>query len=137
MSIDSFKISNFFLEENLTIDGHQSVRDAIEKMAEHGVGHILICNGGEPNGIFTERDFLVNSARSRADISEVPVDRWSTHPMRTVGLKDTIRVAIDIFTATGARRLPVLNEEGKIVGVCTLQSIIMGVNQALRQNLRL
>ena len=132
MDLSSFKVSNFVLEENLCIDGEKSVKDAIELMAEHGVGHILVCTKENPHGIFTERDFLVNSARSVSDISTIPVNRWASRPMRTVQLDDSVQVALDIFSGSGIRRLPVTDAERNIVGVCTLQSLLIGLEQLMK-----
>lgn len=133
MDLSSFKVSNFVLEENLCVNGEKSVKDTIELMAAHGVGHILVCTKKKPHGIFTERDFLVNSARSASDISTIPVNRWASRPMRTIQIDDSVQVALDIFSGSGVRRLPVTDGEGNIVGVCTLQSLLIGLEQLMKR----
>ena len=42
----------------LTMPGDASVLEAIGKMSEANVGAMVVQDGEQPNGIFTERDYL-------------------------------------------------------------------------------
>jgi CBS domain-containing protein len=57
----------------LTIHGGASVLEAIGLMSEANVGAIIIQDGEEPDGIFTERDYLRKIALKGRSSSSTPL----------------------------------------------------------------
>lgn len=51
-------VRDFMSEHVLTVYSHSNVRKAIEVMAEHNVGSVVVIDSSGPRGVFTERDLL-------------------------------------------------------------------------------
>ncbi|NOQ83378.1 MAG: CBS domain-containing protein, partial [Myxococcales bacterium] len=44
-----------------------TVIDAVHMMNDHHVGSVLVCEGGDPVGVFSERDVLVRVVAAQRD----------------------------------------------------------------------
>ncbi len=49
----------------------------------------------------------------------VPVREWMAAPAVTIGVRATVREAIDLMKASKIRHLPVIDEDGRLVGIVT------------------
>ena len=61
----------------LTINSNAPVLEAIGTMSEANVGAIVIQDGNQPSGIFTERDYLSKIALEGRSSSDTPVSQAS------------------------------------------------------------
>jgi len=86
-------------------------------MAEHDCGFIPVCRGAELAGVVTDRDIACRAvARSHAP-AETPVSEVMSSPVFTVRDTDDVQVAIDRMEQRQVRRLPVLDDGGRLAGV--------------------
>ncbi len=100
-----------------------SVYEAIEIMAEKGVGALLVMEGERLAGILSERDYarkvILKSKLSR----ETPVREIMSHPVVCARPENTIQEAMAIMTDKRIRHLPVAVGE-KVVGVISLGDVV-------------
>src|SRR5687768_6051910 len=61
-----------------------TVQAAAEEMAEHGCGSILVCDGKELRGIFTERDLLVRVVAAGRDAARTRLAEVMTREPDTI-----------------------------------------------------
>jgi CBS domain-containing protein len=110
-----------------TISRVATVRDAVREMNEKGVGALLIMNGAEPVGIFTERDVL----RRVVDVARDPdtarvVEVMTPHPM--VARRDMrVAEAMSMMTSKRFRHLPVVDTTGAVVGIVSIGDVLRWV----------
>ncbi len=110
----------------VTLPGETSVAKAAEAMADRKVGAVLIFNGDELGGIFTDRDIVERVVAEGLDASRTRlVDVMTPDPVvitpdHTVG--ETMRVMKDRHT----RHLP-LKREDKIVGIVSARDLLRSV----------
>ena len=83
-------------DQPLVAKAHDSVRSATLSMAEHCCSCILICEGEQLRGIFTERDLLVRVVAEGLD----PDQFWQVHRSTIVNVS-----AIQTVTREGPERL--------------------------------
>ena len=81
---------------------------------EHGVA-VLVCEGSELLGIFTERDVLYRTALESDP--ETPVGDLMTRKLVTLSGDDKLAEAITTMAERGIRHVPVLGGEGEEPGL--------------------
>jgi citrate synthase len=100
----------------------EPVTDVAARMAEHKVGSVVVVDGRQPTGIFTERD-LVRVAGAGEDPSVTPVGRWMTKDPDTVLPTTTVDEAWRDLAVHGYRHIPVVDDEG-LVGVVSMRDLM-------------
>jgi len=107
----------------LHVGAEQTVAEAAALMRQHGVGCVLVSQGQQLVGIFTERDLMSRVLAARAPLSQ-PISRFMTPDPVCVRLKDPIGMAVRRMEEGGYRHLPVLDEAGRPTGVLSVKRII-------------
>src|SRR5688572_27924046 len=80
---------------------------AASRMAERGVGSVVVVDGGRPIGILTERD-LLRAAAAGADPSVDAVGAWMTKDPDCLETEATIDEAWEQLGSHGYRHIPVV-----------------------------
>lgn len=99
-----------------------SIRSVLRLLRETRTGAAMICTDGKLAGIFTERDalkLLANGANLDAAVSSV----MAPNPT-TLRSSDTVGKAIALMSAGGFRRLPIVDDAGKPVGLVKVSGIL-------------
>jgi signal-transduction protein with cAMP-binding, CBS, and nucleotidyltransferase domain len=107
----------------LTVSGQVSVLDAIGIMSEANVGAIVVQDGDQPEGIFTERDYLKKIALKGLSSSKTVVSEVMSSPLITVESSDPARDAMETMTERRCRHLVVM-DGGKMVGIVSLGDLV-------------
>jgi Predicted signal-transduction protein containing cAMP-binding and CBS domains len=107
----------------VTVSVGVTVSDAVRVMYENGVGSIVVVDdSGRPIGIFTERDLLRLVAQGTPLGS--PIDNVMSRDLVTVKGGDDIVKAALLMSERKIRHLPVVDDEGKLVGVISVRDIV-------------
>jgi CBS domain-containing protein len=107
----------------LTIEGQTSVFDAIRSISNANVGAVVIQDGEQPSGIFTERDYLRKITLEGRSSRETAVAEVMSSPLFTVEPTDNTRSAMETMTEKRCRHLVVM-ESGKMVGIVSLGDLV-------------
>src|SRR6266566_1410552 len=102
-----------------------TVYDAIDQMAEKGVGALLVMEGERLVGIVSERDYARKVILKGKASREIQVREIMSHPVICVSPELTIEQTMALMTDKRVRHLPVVIEE-KVVGVISID-VVRGI----------
>jgi CBS domain-containing protein len=102
-----------------------TVRSAVETMAEHVCGSILVLQADTLVGIFTERDLLMRVAATGRDLDRTTISEVMTREPDTIGADEPVAEAIRRMDEFSYRYLPVI-EDGKVIGVISTRHLPFG-----------
>jgi len=114
--------------EVLTIAPEKTVLEAVRTMNEHGVGSLLVMNGDEVVGIFTERDVLRRVVDAELDPRTTKVAKVMTRELVTVRQRMTVTEAMAVVTEKRCRHLPVI-EDGRLLGMVSIGDLTRWVSR--------
>lgn len=126
----------------VVIDRHASVQEAARKMRNYHVGSLIVVDEGaehprKPIGIVTDRDLVVEVMAVQASSATLTVGDLSPAELLTTREGDGIWETIMRMRAMGVRRTPVVDLQGDLVGMLTLDDLIKFVSDELADLVRL
>ena len=105
-----------------------SVLDAAKLMRQHHVGDIVVTDetGGRrvPVGIVTDRDIVLEVLAQELDATSLSVGDIMTGDLITVRESEGVFETIQLMRAKGARRAPVVNSEGALAGIVSVDDLV-------------
>ena len=109
-----------------TVSPDEDVYAALELMAEHDVGSLVVLDGDEVVGVMSERDYARKVILlGRASRDTCVRDVMST-VVPTVSLDDTVTRCMARVTESRVRHLPVV-EDGKLVGLVSIGDLVKAI----------
>lgn len=121
--------------KNLSVDVITASRDTSAKelaqtMLDEELGDLVIAEDHEPVGIVTDRDIALAVAR-HDDLSELTAEEVMTSDPMTIH-EDATAVDLPATMAEGQiRRIPVVDDDGTLVGIATLDDVVATTGEML------
>jgi len=100
-----------------------TVFSALETMAEHNIGAVLVLEGDELSGILTERDYARKVKLQALGSNETPVEQIMTTVVHTVAPSATVAECMQLMTEQRVRHLPVV-DDGRLVGIVSIGDVV-------------
>lgn len=114
-----------------TVSREDSVLSAAKQMLEHEVGTLVITDeAGLPEGIVTDRDIVLRCVAEGLSAEKTKVARVMTVEVHTVNEDTPIEVALEEMADKEVRRLVVVNDAGRVVGIVALDDFLEGIVEA-------
>jgi CBS domain-containing protein len=113
----SQSIRDFMTSNPCTIDADKSVAYAAKMMRDEDVGLAPIVEGEKLVGMLTDRDIAVRVAAQGRDPDQVRVRDVASKKLVTIDPQQDLDEALRIMAKHQVRRLPVVEEDGRLVGV--------------------
>ena len=105
----------------VTAESGDSLQHVGELMRDRNVGSVVICDGGRPVGVITDRDLALVVVADRIEPGSSAGDHAS-RPIVTGEVEMDLEEAVVIMIQHGIRRLPVTQGEG-LVGIVTIDDL--------------
>jgi len=117
------RVADIMVKEVVTAKEHDKIRDVAIRMYEKRVGSVVVVDDeGKPIGIVTERDMVYVVARALAP--DTPVWMVMTENPVVINENALVTEAMEKMRVQNIRHLPVVNDEGKLVGMISFRDIV-------------
>lgn len=105
-----------------------SALHAARLMRDHHVGDLVILDenseDGTPIGIVTDRDIVVEVLARDRDPAKVTLRDIMRVPLVIARASEEVEQALERMRAHGVRRVPMLDDEGKLAGIVSLDDLL-------------
>jgi CBS domain-containing protein len=118
-----------------TIGRSETVSNAVREMNEKGVGGLLVVDGRQPVGIFTERDILRRVVDSDRDPALTRVGEVMTRDLVTIDSAFHVEEAMRLMTERRLRHLPVIDDD-QLVGMISIGDLLRWVTINQEEHIR-
>ena len=112
----------------IRIGGDATVYEAVLAMVEANVGALLVTEGDEISGIFTERDYLRRIAVEGRRSRDTSVREVMSSPVLIVNPGTTVDETMALMTDRRIRHAPVV-EDGSLVGMISIGDLVKFISK--------
>ena len=100
-----------------TIEPERSVVDAARIMKQEDAGVVPVTENGRLTGMVTDRDIAIRVVAEGKDPKSTPVREVASKDLVTIDPQQDLDEALRLMAKHQVRRLPVVEEDGRLVGV--------------------
>ena len=111
----------------ISIEQDRSVFEALELMAKHDIGALLVMDDGQLVGVFSERDYARKVILMGKASKDTPVRDVMVGNVIYVTLDETVEDCMAIMTDRRVRHLPVLAADGSVAGFLSIGDLVKEV----------
>ncbi len=109
--------------EVTTIETGASVGDAARLLSEKRIGAVIVCEGGNPAGILSERDIVREIGRAGPDCLKKHVSEMMTASLKYCAPTESLDAVLSKMTEGRFRHMPVM-DNGEMVGLVSIGDIV-------------
>jgi CBS domain-containing protein len=117
------KLSDLFAKKVITAGAGDTLASVAHQMQEHNVGTVVIVEDQRPVGIVTDRD-LALALGAQGVAPQAPVQKEMASHVRTIPDDAGIYTATKYMRDCEVRRLPVVDGDGRLVGIVSLDNLL-------------
>jgi CBS domain-containing protein len=118
-------IVNYLPANPIVVPITATVAETIEAMTHRGMGAAAVVDEqGIVAGIFTERDIMTRVALSGKDPHKVPIIDVMTTPVLLATRSTSIAEATSVMINHQKRHLPVVEDDGHIIGILSIRHVL-------------
>ncbi len=132
MRTRSLKVIDMAVREVATITAEKTIQECAAQMRTEHVGSLVVVNEERsPIGMITDRDIAIEVVALKRDPSSLMVSDVMTRPVVTATPDEGMVTALARMREFGIRRLPIVDENGMIVGVISNSNLIEELSELL------
>lgn len=117
------RIEEIPLKSPVTATPETSLGEAYQLLEESPHGALLVLEGNEIQGIFTERDVLYRTALEGLDAATPLADLMTPDPV-TINTRERLSAAIHLMTEKGYRHLPLVDDGNQCAGLLATRDML-------------
>jgi len=100
-----------------TVSSDQTIVDAARAMRDENVGLVPVVDGERLVGTVTDRDIAIRVVAEQQDPASTKVQEIASTDLVTVDPQQDLDEALRLMAQHQVRRLPVVEEDGRLVGI--------------------
>jgi len=108
----------------ISVGPEDTVVHALGLMAQHDIGVVLVLQGEDLVGIFSERDFARKMIPSGQSVAQTLVKEIMSEKVLYVTLSQTVQECMALMTEYRVRHLPVLDEQQHVLGILSIGDMV-------------
>ena len=110
----------------ITLNPDNTVIEALQVMADHNIGAIMIMEGSRLAGIFSERDYARKGIIQGRKAKSTPLHEVMIHDVITVNPEMSIEDCMNLFIDKRIRHLPVVRNN-EVIGMLSIGDIVNAI----------
>ncbi len=110
----------------LSVPPTATVLDALQLMADHNVGALVVMDGDQLVGIFSERDYARKVVLVGKMSRDTPVAEIMTSAVTTVRPDQSVEACMALMSTRHIRHLPVV-VENRVIGIISIGDVVQAV----------
>ena len=122
------KVQDIFTRDAKSCRPETNLSAAASIMWDNDCGIVPVTDaGGKVIGVLTDRDICMAAATQNRRASEIRVSEIMSGRLSTCGPDDDVRSALKTLRTAQVRRLPVVDAEGRLQGLLSLNDVVLAV----------
>ncbi len=105
------------------LEATATVMHAAKLMRERDIGDVVVLEDDRLYGILTDRDIVVRVLAERSDPGAVTVGEVCSRDLTAISPTASLADAVRLIREKAIRRLPVVEDDGMVVGIVSLGDI--------------
>ena len=106
-----------------TADPEATVETLARIMDDAGVGSVVVTEANRVVGVVTDRDVALTLARDADPAALTAADVMAAEPLTLPSSAGVLELT-EVMATEGVRRIPVVDDNGVIVGIVTLDDVV-------------
>ena len=124
-------LRTFLGRKVITVQPYDTLASAGRLMKTENVGTVVVVEKDRPVGIITDRDLALAACLNRYSV-DAPVQDIMTCPVATIREDEGIFSATQRMMEMAVRRLPVIDQLGRLVGLISLDDLLLVFSRELQ-----
>lgn len=114
-----------FMHDVVTSLADETAEDVAKKLVTSKVGCVVLVRDGRPIGILTDRDLVARVVAAGRPAVTTRISDIATYDPFVVEETAGTTGALRMMRAHGVRRLPIVDDKGRLVGIVTADDLLM------------
>jgi CBS domain-containing protein len=126
-------VEDLITRSPVTLPPGALVSEAASLMKERNVGSVIVVDDGDVVGILTDRDIALALAGDEEDeeLGVTAVRELMTRNPACLQVGTDVEKALEVMQRNAVRRIPLKNQRGDLLGLVSLDDIVMHLSQQL------
>jgi CBS domain-containing protein len=125
-------ITNFIRKDIVTTGPEENVREVANLMRDYDIGAVVVCDEARrPVGIVTDRDIVLRCVCEGDDGESTSVGDIMSTSVHTVAEDCGLMDILTEMRASGARRMPIVDADGRVTGLVSFGDVLELLTQEL------
>jgi CBS domain-containing protein len=120
-------------DDAVSVERDAKIRDVVERLDSENVGAIVVTENDEPVGIVSDRDVALALTEMEEDLATGEVEAIMTEDPVTLHEGDEDMEISRVIEQENVRRIPVVDDGGKLTGIVTLDDLVATVGEELEK----
>ena len=123
------KVHEVMTDRPRAVTPETTVSEAAQLMKSDDIGSLPILEGEQLTGMVTDRDIVIRAIAEGKDPRGMPVREVASRELVTVHADDDLSEALKLMASQQVRRLPVVDEDNRLVGVLAQADVAAGAKE--------
>ena len=126
-------VEDLITRSPVTLPPGAVVSEAASLMKERNVGSVIVVDDGAVVGILTDRDIALALAgeEEHEELGVTAVSELMTVNPACLQVGTDVERALEVMQRNGVRRIPLKNQRGDLLGLVSLDDVVMHLSQQL------
>jgi CBS domain-containing protein len=128
-------IEQYMTHHVIMVSEGDSLYEAAQLMKQKNVGAVVVVKNKDtdptPIDMLTDRDIVIRLLAEDASFKQMTVKQVATRDVLTVQQNHGVQETIQALTAKGVRRAPVVDTHNKLIGMVTVDDLLLVIIEEL------